>query len=126
MDSSKIEQLKAVKERFRALKPKDREQLSIALLKVNLGVHSGDEMLFVQTFLDGLPILLEAGKLDPFLNFLHATSNITPQEHSGWFSREEIAKEISLTDKDLVLPPYDADAVDTIREDVQPFGKSRG
>ena len=125
VDPAKIEKLKEVKERFRALVAKEREGLSIALLKVNLGVNSPDDMRHVKAFLDGLPMELNVGKLDPFMNFLHSTSNISPPEFSGWFARDEVKKDPSVTDKKIDLPPYVEDDVETLRDEVSPFERGR-
>lgn len=125
VDPTKIEKLKDVKDRFRALTAKEREGLSIALLKVNLGVNSPDDMRHVQAFLDGLPMDLGVGKLDPFMNFLHSTSNISPPEFSGWFARDEVKKDLSVTEKKIDLPPYVEDDVETLRDEVHPFGRGR-
>lgn len=126
MDEAQKQLLKDVKTRFRALSPKDREKIGIALLKVNLGVNSLEERLLVENFLSGLPLELRTGKLDPLLNYLHST-HISPPEFSGWFAPAAVSTESSESgvSGSTPLPEYRADEVETLKEPVRPLTETK-
>lgn len=115
--------LRDVKRRFRALEPKDRERIGIAMLKVNLGVNSVEERLLVEGFLSGLPLELRVGKLDPLLNYLHTGGNAAPPDFSGWYVRGDFNTNTNSQSgvSDHGLPGYNEDEVDTIKEPLKPF-----
>lgn len=123
MDERQKELLKDVKRRFRALVPKERERIGIALLKVNLGVNSLEEKLLVENFLSGLPLELRTGKLDPLLNYLHST-HVSPPEFSGWFAPGAVSSEFSESglSGNTPLPEYREDEVETLKEPMKPLG----
>lgn len=98
------EQLKELKKRFRALTPKSREDLSVCLLKINLGVNHDKELQKVKDFIGDAPVHLAAGELDAFIEFMHSDSVRPPR----------------LTQKAADLQPYREDEVETLRDEIRP------
>ena len=114
-------QLKELKDKFRTLLAKERENLSIALLKVNLGVNTPDELSAVEKFTDGLPIEFKVGKLDAFMNYLYASPATAPPDLS--LSAKD-SKDKTDSQVNIGLPAYREDEVDTIKNEVHPFAKT--
>ena len=101
MTEAIIKAVKSLKERYHTLSKKDREGLSVALLKCNLGVSTTDETAIVKLFLADFPLALTVGELDDFLSFLHAKDTSLP-------------KHLPLNDGPVTLPPYENADVDTL------------
>lgn len=115
MDAKILQKLKLIKQKFRALPPKEREKLGIALLKINLGVNSDEEFLQARMFIEGLALELKKDRLEGFMNFLHSTSSQIPVDlldHSPLAAAHEaIEKQVR------------EDEVETLKDYPRPFPK---
>lgn len=115
MDAKILQKLALIKQKFRDLPPKEREKLGIALLKINLGVNSGEEFLQAKVFLEGLTLELKKDRLDGFMNFLHSTSSNIPAnllDHSPVAAAHEaIEKQVR------------EDEIETLKDYPKPFHK---
>jgi hypothetical protein len=114
------EQLRSLKKKFQALPGKSREDLSVCLLKLNLGVQSDPELMRVKDFLEGFPLQLAPAKLDIFIDFLHSDTTQPP---------EIVVFEGTVTKVDLNNPEmtgkklsrYREDEVETLKDKIRPF-----
>lgn len=110
MDSKILQKLTSIKQKFRSLSPFEREKISVALLKINLGVNGADEMLTVRHFLEDLEIDLKPESLDGFMGYLHSSSSNIPVNMLDHTRPED-------------LPEYKEDEVETLKEGSRPFPK---
>lgn len=113
------QELRELKERFRALSGKDREQLSVSFLKVKLGVNSDSEIKLVKAFIGSSHIEINAEHLDHLITYLHSELSSLPE----FFAMEDSLDE-EVTEKTFkpILPHYNADEVDTLKDGKKPFG----
>ena len=125
MDPKLLQKLTTIKEKFRDLSQKDRERLSVSLLKINLGVQSDEEYELVKNFIADLEIDLEPEKLDHFMGYLHSSSSNIPVDLLHHPSHDDIAQaiqeEITKKFKKSDLKTYDEEELDTIKEKIKPF-----
>lgn len=90
-----------LRKKFRSLPAKSREEISVCLLKVNLGVHHDKELRKVKDFVGDVPVALVSGELEGFIEFMHSTKNDRPDVQQN-------------------MSAYKADEVETLREEVSP------
>jgi hypothetical protein len=131
MTEAVIKAVKNLKERYQTLPKKERENLSVALLKCNLGVSTTEETAAVKLFLADFPLTLVAGELDDFLSFLHAKDTSLPQHLplSGGVVTlppyENADVDTLETSRNTLrgesLPSYNEEEVDTLRDPLKPF-----
>ncbi len=101
--SSKIEErIRQLKKQFWELKRRERENLSVCFLKCNLGVATPADSQTVLTFLKGFPLILEAGRLEGWMAFLHERAEIMP-------------KDLPLPVNFSSLADYDAEDLETLK-----------
>lgn len=98
------EQLKELKKKFRSLPAKQREELGVSLLKINLGVNHDKEVQKVKDFIGDFQLELKAGKLEKFIEYLHAEKDAQPD----------------LVSTEL-LSRYNEDEVETMRDEIKPL-----
>jgi hypothetical protein len=136
MELELIAAVKALKSRFLALSSDRREDLSVCLLKCNLGVSTRAETERVRTFLEGFALDLTSGQLDDFIAFLHAKdtslpkhlplagrSVVLPAYEDEDTDTEEIKRQaINIDDPSQTdMKPYEPDKVDTLRDPTKPI-----
>lgn len=114
------DQLRRLKKKFQGLAGKTREDLSVCLLKLNLGVQSDPELARVKDFLEGFPLQLAPAKLDTFIDFLHSDSTQSPE----LIVFEGTVTKVELNDPETTgqkLNKYREDEVETLRDRIKPF-----
>lgn len=122
MNEERIQKLKALREKFRSLAPKEREALSVCFLKVKLGVNNDQELIKMQTFLGDFRISLKPENLDNLINYIHSKTHSLPAFIAMEDSVTEIdAVESSQSFSQNILPAYNVDEVETIREKLPPM-----
>ena len=114
------QKLAELKKKFKALTKKEREELSLSLHKINLGVENQNERKCAQNFLGNFPIALQANELDNILGYLHSEVQSKPEEYLSEDSLSEISVSVS---KSLALPDYNQDELETLKEGTKPFAK---
>lgn len=123
MNEEKIQKLKNLREKFRSLAPKEREALSVCFLKVKLGVNSEQELKNTKSFLGDFRISLKPENLDNLINYIHSKSHSLPAFIAMEDSITEIEALESQTLRHNILPDYDVDKVETIRDRISPIKK---
>lgn len=122
MNDEKIQKLKGLREKFRSLAPREREALSVCFLKVKLGVNNDQELINMKTFLGDFRISLRPENLDNLINYIHSKSHSLPAFIAMEDSVTEIdAMESSQSLRQNILPGYNVDEVETIREKLPPM-----
>lgn len=131
MTEAIIKAVKSLKDRYQALPKKEREGLSVALLKCNLGVSTANETTTVQAFLGTFPLTLTPGELDDFLSFLHTKDTSLPKHlplNNGAVTLpayENADVDTLETSRNAIrnddLPAYKEEEVDTLRDPLKPF-----
>ena len=122
MTEKQRQKLSGLKTKFKALPPKKREHLGVCFLKVQLGVHDPQEFGTLIDFLDGFDMDIVPENLDSMISYFHADTHTLP---------EFIALEASISNITIpnfspshILPTYDPDNVETLKEGVKPFNHS--
>lgn len=123
MNEEKIQKLKALRDKFRSLAPKEREALSVCFLKVKLGVNNDQELINMKTFLGDFKISLRPENMDNLINYIHSKSHSLPAFIAMEDSVTEIDAMESQTFRTSILPEYNVDEVETIREKLSPIKK---
>lgn len=117
MNQEKIQKLKKLKDNFQELSRKDRESIGVCFLKVKLGVHQPEEFDRVMAFLGDLEFEINSANLDSVMNFLHSTTHSLPE----FLALEESLNDIGRHVTSDVLPPYNPDDAETLKEGIKPF-----
>lgn len=117
MTQSRIDKLKLLKDKFKALGRTQREAIGVCFLKLKLGVHSPEEFEKVMHFLDGFEFEINTANLDAIMNYLHSESHTLPEFMALEESLTDIREKLSSN----AMPSYNADEAVTLKEGVKPF-----
>lgn len=112
-----------IKDKFRSLAIKERENISVCFLKVKLGVHGIAEIAAVRDFLGPLNVNLEPENLDQFITFLHSEVGTLPEFIAMEESLTQIEKNLAEVTVKSKMPNYVEDEVETLRDGQKPFFK---
>lgn len=119
MKPEHVQMLKALKDKFKGLKPKERENLSVCFLKVKLGVHNPDEYDLVVNFLDTFRMQINVENMDKMITYLHSESHTLPE----FIAMEDSVAGLDEEPTGPELPIYNPDEVETVKEIERPRGK---
>lgn len=93
----------------------------MCFLKVKLEVHSDQEFKSVKDFLGDFKISFTPENLDLLINYFHSKSNTLPAFLAMEDSITEIESSESKKIDRNILPSYDVDEVETIRDKIPHF-----